>query len=131
MRRYAAWLTIGALMLAVGACSTQTSQGSGGTTANEPAVGVAAPASSPLSKVQLGMHKKQVQDLLGAASDENGYLTGKAFMPWYFGNDAHRTCWYYKGMGRVVFADGNIFGGGGGSEVIRVDYDPSESGYAR
>jgi hypothetical protein len=29
-----------------------------------------------------------------------------------------------------VFADGNAFGGGG-SEVVRVDCDPSESGVAR
>ena len=133
MGRYTTWLMVGAMMLAVGACSTQTSQGSGGAAApaaNEPPVGVPAPPSSPLSKVQLGMGKKQVKDLLGAPSDENTYMTGKAFIPFYFGNDARRTSYYYKSMGRVVFADGNVFGGGG-TEVIRVDYDPSESGFAR
>ena len=133
MRRYTTWLMVGAMLLAVGACSTQTSQGSGGATApaaNEPPVGVPAPPRSPLSKVQLGMTKKQVADILGHASDENSYMTGKVFIPFYFGNDARRTSWYYKGMGRVVFADGNAFGGGV-SEVVRVDYDPSESGVAR
>ena len=48
------------------------------------------------------MTKRQVQDLLGA---------------------------FYKGVGRVVFADGNVFGGGS-SEVVRVEYDPSEAGLA-
>lgn len=133
MRRYTGWLMITVMAFAVVACSTQTSSGSGArssTAANAPADGVPAPPSSPLSKIQLGMTKRQVSDILGHASDENSYMTGKVFIPFYFGNDARRTCWYYKGMGRVVFADGNAFGGGG-SEVVRVDYDPAESGVAQ
>jgi hypothetical protein len=76
------------------------------------------------------MTKHQVKELIGSPTDENSYSTGKVFIPFYFGNDARRSSWFYKGMGRVVFADGNPFGGGG-SEVVRVDYDPSESGVAR
>jgi len=76
------------------------------------------------------MRMKDVTNILGAPDDQNSYATGKAFIPWYFGDDARRTSWYYKGKGRVVFAGGNIFGGGGG-DVIRVDYDPTESGFAR
>ena len=133
MRRYTGWLMVGVMVLGLGGCATQTSNTAGGATsgtASAPVVGVPAPASSPLSKVQLGMHKKQVEDILGRASDENSYATGKAFIPFYFGNDARRTTWYYKGMGRVVFADGNVFGGGT-PEVMRVDYDPTESGVSR
>jgi hypothetical protein len=78
----------------------------------------------------MGMNKKQVRDILGQPSDENSYMTGKVFIPFYFGTDARRTSWYYKGIGRVVFADGNAFGAGT-PEVIRVDYDPTESGIAR
>lgn len=94
------------------------------------AAAVAVPANSPLAKIQMGMTKRQVKEVLGAPSDENTYLTGKAWIPWYFGNDARRTSYFYKGVGRVVFADGNIFGGGGGGEVVRVDHDPSEAGIA-
>lgn len=131
MRQYAGLIAACALTFTLGACSTQTSQsGSAGGTAAATAKGVPAPPNSPLAKVQLGMGKKQVKDLIGAPSDENSYATGKAWIPWYFGNDARRTSYYYKGMGRVVFADGNIFGGGG-TEVIRVDYDPTESGEAK
>ncbi|HVO26979.1 MAG TPA: outer membrane protein assembly factor BamE [Candidatus Margulisiibacteriota bacterium] len=128
MRRYGAVVVTCGLAMILAACATQTSQGGGGKEA--PAVGVPAPASSPLSKVQVGMNKKQVKDVLGAPTDENSYSTGKAWIPFYFGNDARRTSYYYKGMGRVVFADGNVFGGGS-PEVVRVDYDPSESGVAR
>jgi hypothetical protein len=119
-----------ALAMVLGGCSTQTAKSGGGAEAAAVAKGVPAPPSSPLSKVQLGMNKKQVKDVLGPPTDENSYSTGKVFIPFYFGNDARRTSFYYKGMGRVVFADGNAFGGGA-SEVVRVDYDPTESGAAR
>lgn len=131
MRRMVGLVATCAVAMVLGACAQQTAQSdSGAAQAAAADKGVPAPAGSPLAKVQSGMTKKQVKDLLGAPTDENSYATGKAWIPWYFGNDAHRTSYYYKGMGRVVFADGNIFGGGG-TEVIRVDYDPTESGAAR
>ncbi len=121
------------LMLPIGACSRQTSRVESPPTASagtsEAGVGVPAPPSSPLSKIQLGMPKKQVQDILGPPSDESSYPTAKLWIPFYLGNDARRTSWYYKHMGRVVFADGNMFGGI--PEVMRIEYDPSESGVAR
>jgi hypothetical protein len=92
--------------------------------------GMKAPLNSPPAKIHLGMSKKQVKERIGAPSGESAHLTWKAFIPFYFGNDAHRTSYSYKDMGRVVFADGNVFGGGG-TEVIRVEDDPGESGVAR
>jgi curli biogenesis system outer membrane secretion channel CsgG len=129
MRRYAEVVMACCLAVALGACSTKTSQSGSGSEAAA-ATTAPAPPSSPLSKVQLGMNKHQVKELIGAPTDENSYSTGKVWIPFYFGNDARRSSWYYKGMGRVVFADGNAFGGGT-PEVVRVDYDPSESGVAR
>lgn len=114
------------LAMGLGACATQNATSSGSTVA----AASVAPPGSPLSKVQLGMTKKQVSDIAGHPTDENSYSTGKAWIPFYFGNDARRTSWYYKGQGAVVFADGNVFGGGA-SEVVRVDYNPNEPGVAR
>lgn len=92
----------------------------------------AAPAATgvtgnPLSQVSAGMSKAQVREIAGSPSDENSYMSGKAWIPFYFGNDIRRTTWYYKGQGRVVFADGNQFGGGR-SEVISIEIDSSEPG---
>jgi hypothetical protein len=87
------------------------------------------PADSPLAKVQLGMSPREVENLLGPPNDENVYVTGKAFIPWYFGRDRWRRAYFYKGLGRVVFA-----GRGGFSQsayVQRVEYDPNEPGRAR
>ena len=130
MKRYAGWLTVCAFTFLASACATQTSSTSAAPAAPAVAKGVPAPASSPLAKVQLGMNKRQVREVLGSPTDENSYSTGKAWIPFYFGTDARRTSYYYKGLGRVVFADGNVFGGGA-PEVVRVDYDPSETGTAR
>jgi hypothetical protein len=89
----------------------------------------APPADSPLAKVQLGMTPQEVQTLLGVPSDQNAYVTGKAFIPFYYGRDRHRIAYFYKGLGRVVFAGGGGFNLSG--RVSRVEYDPSEPGRAR
>jgi hypothetical protein len=89
----------------------------------------APPASSPLAKVQAGMTEQEVQALLGVPSDQNMYVTGKAFMPFYYGRDRHRIAYFYKGVGRVVFAGGGGFSRTG--RVSRVEYDPAEPGRAR
>ena len=102
--------------------------GCSGKSASAPAPAAATvPADSPLAKVQVGMTANEVTQILGMPTNQVSYATGKAWIPWYFGDDARRTEWSYKGLGRVVFTGGNVFGGGGG-RVNRVDYDPSETG---
>jgi len=130
MKRIMTGIAVGVFALTLAGCAAESKPAPAAATSGATAKGVAAPAGSPLAKVAVGMSKKQVKDILGSPTDENSYATGKAWIPFYFGNDARRTSYYYKGMGRVVFADGNIFGGGT-PEVVRVDYDPTESGTAR
>jgi hypothetical protein len=90
---------------------------------------VAPPADSPLAKVQVGMSPREVESLIGPPSDENAYATGKAFIPWYFGRDRSRRAYFYKGLGRVVFAGSGGFGAN--YKVSRVEYDPKEPGRAK
>jgi hypothetical protein len=92
-----------------------------------PAAALPIPPDSPLAKIQIGMTAQDVSNILGMPTNQVSYSTGKAFIPWYFGDDVRRTEWSYKGLGRVVFNGGNVFGGGGG-HVERVDYDPNETG---
>jgi hypothetical protein len=89
----------------------------------------AAPASSPMAKVKEGMTEPQVAAILGVPDDSNAYITGKAFIPFYYGPDQSRFACYYRGKGRVIFAGGNQWGAGRG-KVIHVEYDPSEDGIA-
>ena len=89
----------------------------------------AAPASGPLAAVRPGMDAAQVQRLVGAPTSERPFITGKAFIPWYFGPDRTRTAYYYKGQGRVIFSGPAGFGTD--SHVLRVEYDPSDPGSPR
>jgi hypothetical protein len=74
------------------------------------------------------MSPREVESILGPPNDENAYVTGKAFIPFFYGRDRWRRAYFYKGLGRVVF------GGSGGfsasAHVVRVDYDPNERGRA-
>jgi hypothetical protein len=48
------------------------------------------------TRLQIGMPMKQVTDLIGQPSDQGAYITGKAFIPFYFGGDTHRQELVYK-----------------------------------
>lgn len=129
MRRHLVLVLALGATLSVAGCAARSQ----GTPAAPPAAAAAPQAAAgdnALSKVTVGMTKGQVRQAVGQPSDENSYMSGKAWIPFYFGTDARRTSWYYKGQGRVVFADGNVYGGGTPS-VIQVDIDPTESGVAR
>lgn len=87
--------------------------------------GVPPPAGSLLSKVQVGMTETDVRKAAGEPTAANAYITGKQFIPWYFGPDTTRSDWKYAGQGRVVFSRNQYTGE---LKVIRVDYDPNETG---
>jgi hypothetical protein len=136
-----------ASMTALGLAGCANQGGSGGTTAAPaqqtapaqqapaqkaapakpaPVKGAAAPAGSKLSQVQKNMTPEQVRSIMGAPNGEKSYVTGKAFIPYYYGADAGtNTEWSYKGVGRVVFGVNKYTNN---TRVIRVDYDPTETG---
>jgi outer membrane protein assembly factor BamE (lipoprotein component of BamABCDE complex) len=121
MRRFAIAAAFCLAAIAAGCASR-----SGGSAAPPPAA-QAIPANSPLATVKVGMTAQEVTNVLGMPTNQVSYASGKAWIPFYYGDDARRTEWSYKGLGRVVFTGGNVFGGGGG-HVERVDYDPTETG---
>lgn len=102
--------------------------GLGGCASKEPAEPkaekpvVMAPAGSPLSKISPGMTDVDVRKAIGEPTRSRSYMTGKQFIPWYFGSDTSRMAWVYAGQGEVVFSRNQY---SGGLKVIRVDYDPS------
>jgi len=86
------------------------------------------PPGSPFSKIALGMPMKQVFDLIGQPTDTRAYVTGKAFIPFYYGSDRTRFDALYKGQGHITFAGASGLTGSSG-KVYRVVYDPTEDGY--
>lgn len=79
------------------------------------------PPGSPFAKISIGMSEKHVLDLIGPPTDTNHYITGKSFIPFYFGSDRTRSEALYKGMGRITYASGKVY---------RIVYDPHEKGYS-
>ena len=104
------------------------SQGGGGTTSSSGNARAKttysdAPADSPLSKITLGMNDAEVRKILGDPDNSNAYMTGKVWIPFYYGPDTHRSDWMYRRKGRVVFSRNRY---SGGLKVIRVLHNPRE-----
>lgn len=91
-------------------------------------VGTPAPGSK-FSRVRIGMGKKEVEDLIGQPTDQGGHITGKAFIPFYFGGGTSEIEAHYKGEGILTYASRNV--GSTSYELIGVTVDRRESGYER
>ncbi|MBW2698501.1 MAG: hypothetical protein JRE70_18600 [Deltaproteobacteria bacterium] len=107
----------------LGACAS--SGGSGGEDGNgdHPAGYAAPPSDSLLAKVQLNSSDIVVRKIMGEPDDANAYMTGKSWIPFYYGSDTRRTDWIYSGKGRVVFSNSRYTGA---LKVIKVLYNPNE-----
>jgi hypothetical protein len=69
-----------------------------------------------------------VHDVIGDPTDTRSYVTGKAFIPMYFGSDGARMEDLYKGEGRIIYSGGAGMGNQGYT-VFKIIYDPTEDGY--
>jgi len=83
---------------------------------------------SKFTQVQMGMGIKQVTDLIGPPTDQGAYVTGKAWIPFYYGSDRYRHELLYKGQGRLVFAGGSV-GDLSGGRLTQIIHNANESGY--
>lgn len=82
---------------------------------------------SKFTQLQIGMSRARVQNIMGPATDEGAYITGKAWIPWYFGSDRYRHELAYKGQGRLIFA-----GSGGfdtNAHLIWIIHNKNDSGF--
>jgi len=87
-------------------------------------------ANSKFKSLQIGMSMRQATDITGQPTDQGAYITGKAFIPFYFGGDKHRFELAYKGQGRLIFAGDSAWNGMGSTgSLIKIIHDPKDSGY--
>jgi hypothetical protein len=89
--------------------------------------GKAAP-NSKFKKLQIGMSMKQVTDLIGEPTDQGASVTGKAFIPFYFGSGTVRYEAAYKGQGRLIFSGGGM-SNAGGANLVWIINNANDSGY--
>ena len=78
-------------------------------------------------RLEIGMSMRQVTDLIGRPNDMGTYVTGKAWIPFYFGSDRQRYEMIYGGLGRLIFAGGNV--GDPSAHLISIIHNAQESGY--
>jgi len=90
-------------------------------------IGKPAPDST-FTKLQIGMGMRQVLDLVGPPTDQGAYMTGKAWIPFYFGSDRTRHEMVYKGQGRLIFAGGSV-GDFSSANLIMIIHNAQEGGY--
>ena len=83
---------------------------------------------SKMAQLKIGMSAAEVQALMGQPSDQGAHITGKAFIPFYFGSDRYRYEVVYKGQGRLLFASGAGFGWDANTHLIWIIHSTSESG---
>lgn len=83
---------------------------------------------SRFTRLQIGMSMRQAMDLAGTPTDQGAYMTGKAWIPFYFGSDRHRYEMVYKNQGRLIFAGGSL-GDYTGGNLIWIIHNASEGGY--
>jgi hypothetical protein len=69
-----------------------------------------------------------VTDIAGQPSDQGAYVTGKAWIPFYFGSDRYRHELVYKGMGRLIFAGGGA-GDWAAGHLIWIIHNANEPQY--
>ena len=83
---------------------------------------------SSFNRLQIGMSTRQVMDLAGQPTDQGAYMTGKAWIPFYFGADRHRFEMTYKGQGRLIFAGGGM-GDFSSGNLVWIIHNANEAGY--
>ena len=81
---------------------------------------------SKFTQLKIGMSTQQVISLIGQPNDAGSHVTGKAFIPFYFGSDRARHEMVYKGQGRLLFAMGAGMFGGGQMNLIWIIHSANE-----
>ena len=85
-------------------------------------------ANSRFTKLTIGMPMRQATDIAGQPTDQGAYITGKAWIPFYFGSDRYRHELVFKGQGRLIFAGGSA-GDWSNGHLVWIIHNAAEGGY--
>lgn len=91
---------------------------------NSPVAGQTAgnPApNSEFAKLKIGMSRRRVEDLIGPPNHTSSHITGKQFIPFYFGGDSYHMEAFYKNEGVLTYSNSHF--GGEANTLIRIKVD--------
>ncbi|MHB8249326.1 MAG: hypothetical protein ACYDCX_10655 [Acidithiobacillus sp.] len=83
-------------------------------------VGNPAP-NSKFAKLKIGMSRRRVEDLIGRPNHTSTHITGKQFIPFYFGGDSYREEDFYRNEGVLTYSNSHF--GGEANRLIRIQVD--------
>ncbi len=86
-----------------------------------------AASGSKFSNLKIGMSRAEVYSTAGNPTDQGAYVTGKAWIPFYFGSDRYRYEAAYKGMGRLIFAGSAGFDSN--AHLIWIIHNKNDTGF--
>jgi len=89
-------------------------------------------AKSKFANLKIGMGFNEVISIAGKPTDTSSNITGKAWIPFYFGSGRYETVFYYKGLGRLTFAGGAgayAYGVNDNSGLTIIEHDKTERGF--
>lgn len=81
---------------------------------------------SKFTQLKIGMGYREVIDIVGQPTDQGAYMTGKAWIPFFFGSDRYRFELVYKNVGRLIFAGAAM---GNSGNLIWVIHNANEPAY--
>ncbi len=84
---------------------------------------------SKFSRLQIGMFSNQVESAIGQPDNMTSHITGKQFIPFYFGGDMSRVETFYRGEGQLTYSHPSL--GNSTLVLIGIRGDRTESGVAR
>ena len=79
------------------------------------------------NQLEIGMSYSQVLSLIGPPNDRYSHVTGKAWIPFYYGSGRYEHKLLYRGNGRLVFAGDAGFSSN--AHLIGIEYNRGETGY--
>jgi hypothetical protein len=82
---------------------------------------------SKFTQLKIGMTRAEVYGTVGNPTDQGVYVTGKAWIPFYFGSDRYRHEAAYKGMGRLIFAGSAGFDSN--AHLIWIIHNKNDTGF--
>jgi len=74
------------------------------------------------------MPMRQVTDLIGQPTDTDAHITGKVFIPFYFGGDTSQVEVFYKNEGHLTFTGAHF--AAAPNRLSEIHVNPAETGYA-
>jgi len=131
--RHIAFATVGIALAMIGS-NLVADEAAKKPDAPEPVIVGNPPADHPFGKLKIGMSYEEALAIVGSPSSENSWCTGKAHIPFYFGEDRGRAEAYFKGMGKLDFnANARVFPfhicmGGAPTSLVYIEYNPEASG---